>query len=742
MESSITTETKIFLNETMENLTSDDYTVVESEIEFLRHDGKSERILVRGAALCDYVRALCQARKIKPVEIISPRSRLRFLVGDTSDKINPALLNRSLEILDRENPKTLAELLFHLTGEEFWFAPISIEHAARFLTIEITDEIFDFAEAQRQIWLQTNQDKKIGKAYTQEFSSRADFLWKWFFDEKTRVELGEFPLVLSKNQSMILGERIEQILRETEGAGIVDFPKQSPNKKIYAGAIIDYFTHHPSRLTADDIAQITSLLTSVERAQLEKLLPQNAIAPLAADADVQSALQWATETYLPFRHTPKTVEKCAEADQLADSFANWLLENYPKMAFGDYENSPINLRTFYTVKNLWEQNYWVLWTVVDGLNYTNHQKLLKLLGENSANLRVAENSPVFAVLPTITEKAKYGLTSGKFPSENSKRDWNHKNNFFNAFPSGVYAGSTGMDKMATGLKAETPTICYWNYLKIDDCYHNETDAISVRHEVEAQIQSLAAKINSLVEDARDKNRVAVVICSDHGQMVDHCRKLDVDLGNNHTHGRTSLDPVNSVYSHTNSAFTKTNDGNTVYLNPTSFRLSEPTTIALGSTYFVDLKANAETGAVGVHGGLYPEEAVVGLAVLMRDPARRRLSASINGDGETGKAGTIVLTIDNPNPATVNPLSITIENLVLNEQGELLLAKVGAKDIKKFEIPIERFPVATSGEEFEVKGVLRYEFDDGTQDECSVTGKFVCKSLYTSKNPSLLNRFKK
>ena len=733
---------EIILDETLETAPVSDYAVIETEIEFLRQDVDAGRLWVRGATLCDYVRLLCQARKIKPKELVSPRVRLRSIIGDAADNVNTILLNRSLEILERESPKSVGELLLHLTHDEFWLAPVSIEHAARFLTIDLSDEILGLVEMQRKIWLQSNHDEKLKEIYAVEFESREDFLQKWFFDKKNRKNLGEFPLLLSDNQASFLLKKIEKDLRETEGAIITDFPQNTPNKKIYARAVEDYFTHHPNRLTADWLAQISPLLSSVERIRLEKLLPIGELAPLSVNADLQTALHWTTDIYLPFRYSSKTKDQCARADSLADSFADWLLENYPKMAFGDYENSPINLRTFYTVKKLLEQNYWVLWTVVDGLNYTNHQKLLRLLGEKSAHLRVVENSPVIAVLPTITEKAKYGLTSGKFPSENTKRDWSHENNFFANFRDGVYAGSSGLGKIQDGLNREKPTVCYWNYLKVDKCYHDETDATSITHEVEAQIQGLAAKINSLVESAHSKNRVAVVICSDHGQMTNSCRQSNFEIGDRHAHGRTALDAVGTIFSNTNSAYIKSADGETVYLNPTSFRLSEPTTVALGATYFVDLKANAETGAVGVHGGLYPEEAVIGLAILMTDAAQQKLSASINGNGESGKSGAIILIVDNPNTVTVNPLSLMIKNLAVGNQGELLLAKVAAKDVKKIEIPIEKFPAPTAGEEFEIEGILRYEFDDGTQDECLITGKIICKSLYTAKNPSILDRFKK
>lgn len=735
-------ELQIFLDETKENIPPEDFTVVETEIEFLRHDG-AEKLWVSGK-VCDYVRAVYQARKLKVTEVASPRSRLRPLVGEIIDKIDSSLLARLLEILKSENPKTLGEMLFHLTHDEFWMQPASLfEHAARFLIINLGDELSSLAEAQRQIWLKGNQETNLKEVYKHSFDEREHFLRKWLSDNETRQNLGEFPLHLSDKYAEILSDEIGRRLRATEGAAVIEFPQKTPNRKIYAKAILDYFSHNTLQLNSDRIAQISPLLSSAERTQLENMLPQATLAPLSPDADFQMVLSWATEKYLPFRASQMENEKCEEADNLAASFADWILENYPKLTHTDRETSPINLRTFYTVKKLLEEKYYVLWVVVDGLNYLNHQKLLKLLGEKSANLRVAQNSAMFAVLPTITEKAKYGLTTGKFPSENVKRDFDPRKNFLANFPNGVYAESKGKNKLLEGLKQETPTVCYWNYLDIDKCFHEHSNLLFLNHDVDHWLRKLADDINKLILLAGENiNRIAVVICSDHGQVASPCRKLEIELGERYAHGRTALDATSRAFGFANSDFVKTDNGETVSLNPTSFRLSEPTTIALGPTYFVDLKANTHEGAIGVHGGLFPEEVVVGLAVLMREPSHKKLTATINGNGETGKKGHITLTIDNPNQVAVNPLSIIIENLEIAEQGDLLLAKLSPQQMKNLDIPIEKFPAPTSDDEFLINGVLRYEFDDGTQEECAVTGKLLCKSLYSAKNPSLMNRFKK
>ena len=106
---------QIFLDESNENPPLADSVVVETEIEFLQHDG-AEKLWARGQ-ICDYVHAVYRVRQINVIEVVSPRACLQSLLGTAADIINPSLLVRLIEILDRENPKSVAELLFHLTNE-------------------------------------------------------------------------------------------------------------------------------------------------------------------------------------------------------------------------------------------------------------------------------------------------------------------------------------------------------------------------------------------------------------------------------------------------------------------------------------------------------------------------------------------------------------------------------------------------------------------------------------------------
>ena len=739
-------ERQIVLDESKDNEIAADFIVVESEVEFLQRDkdDSATRLWVRGNA-CELARSVYRVRKsprtVKLIELASPRHKLRELLGAEADKISQNLLAQISAILKNEKIANVGQLLSRLTNSDFWTKPLSLEHAAQWLTSEFDSELSNLIELQRQIW-QRDADAKLQDVYAGDEKARARMLERWLTNQKTEAALGEFPLLLTGDYAQILADEAGRRLRRTNGAAALKFPRSTVNKTIYARAALDYFEHHADKLNAETIAHLSPLLTAQERASLENLLPLAGIAPLDSNVDVDAALQWATQKYLPFRAkqiNDGAIEQTT-VDRLAAGFVDWLLIKYPFLTGADRAASPLNIRTSYTVKELAKER-WVLWVVVDGLNYLNHQTLVKLLGEKDAGLRVEQDHVLLGVLPSITERAKYAMTSGKFPQENNSNDWYIKNVFQNNFPTGVYAKTNAIELLKEGLKTEAPTVCYWNYSEIDDCFHEQSDAIVAQIKVDNLLRGLADLINRLIKTSPRMNQIAVVISTDHGQMLGRCDKLNVALDDFDAHGRTVAGDLVAPNSKTAAAFVKSADETMAYLDPTSFRLSEPTTVALGSTYFVDW-GNSSKPTIGVHGGLFPEETVVGLSVLVRQPQRKALTATIRGSGETGKPGSIAIEVDNPNRAWVNPVSIEIEGLTVADQSELLQARIAPQQHVSFQIEIAQFPAAQTNEEFAANGVLRYEFEDGAPEEIRVSGTIICKTLYQSKNPSLRDRFKR
>ncbi len=738
---------EIILDRSGENEARPEFSIIETDLDFLRCEVKNcDKLWVRGDFLCSWVKSLYRVRHQENTvvkELESPFKKLEKIIGIKLDLIDKDLLDKILKLSEKENFERVTDLLASLTNNDFWNETESVGHAANWLLIEFEDSLRELVQQCQEKWKNQTDDEYLKKIYSSSVENKKTLLKDWLFKQDVIKHLGDFPLRLESKHEEIIIEEIAHQLISTEGKAVLKFPCKTNNSHAYAKAIVNYFSHNTEKLSCNILSHASSLLSTEQISELKKILTLSNILPLPKEADHKEALKWATDSYLPLRDyelNNPNINQQSKADELAISFVNWTLNNYPKLTNYNIEESRINTKTHHIVKDLSKEN-WVLWVVVDGLNYLDHHKLLNLLGKH-ASLRVLRDETVLAVLPTITKRAKYGLTVGRFAyQEDEIKEEEMRKTFSSAFPNGAYSGNTGVKCLRDGLNDETPKVCYWNYTQIDKKYHEYTDLNSARIEVDLILEGLAKNINILVNNAFDPKRVAVVICSDHGQMLKDCKKLDLETKGTFTHGRTALGSLEVNQNNLNEDFVISENLETVYLNPKSFRLYEPTTVVYKLGYLAEDKKKTK-GGIGFHGGLFPEETVLGLSVLFRDVIYKPITVKIVGNGEDGKPGNIKVQIINPNQAPMDPLRLSIDRLDIVQQAELFTTSIPAQDSKEFVINIERFPSPNVDNQFRISGELEYKFSDGTKQKVEVVGSLTIKTLYTPKGPSLRDRFKK
>jgi hypothetical protein len=741
---------KLMLDASRENDCPDGFLAVESEIEFLRLEGGEQPLFVRGELLCHWARELYRARRLKEgmdfVELPSPRNRLRLLIGDWATGVQADVLARAVDLLKQHPNLTRGGLLARLTGVDFWAEVPSREHAARWLLAEFGAELTPIVEAARELWARDCADEAMRRLYELSLNERQAALKEWLSEDDESAALGIFPLAVEGVAAEMLRDLYGQKLRETSGQALEKFSAKNPNAALIAHEAYEYFRYRRERLTLGAVTRIGPLLSPSQRSHLERLVPRDVPEPLTVDASEQEALAWAAQQYLPYREwqVGAALDEEAEAraaEKLGDSFADWLLENYPRLTTKGYEDSPLNLRGKYLVNEL-IKSYRVLWVVVDGLNYLNHRRLLRLLANTDAALSVEQDHRLLAVLPTITEKAKYGMTSGLLPGQNTKGEWDIRKTLLATFPHAQYAGETQIDKLKAALADEGVRLCYWNMTAVDECYHKQTDADAIRNNVRSQLVALADNISRLVTTAADPDRVAVVISTDHGQMLGPCLRHEDKLKGAAVHGRTAKGDPLLLGDGADRPYVKATDGSAVLLNPTLFQLSEPTTLALRSYHFGGWSQDSRGRAWGVHGGLFPEEVVVGLSVLLRKHQRKPVTAKITGTGEVGKPGRITLWVDNPNPAPLRLLTLALNEVEEYRSSPPLDRGVEGLSQPSIELELQKFPAPVSGDSLSLTGTLAYEFSDGVRHECVVTGALTGRQMYSGQRPSLRDRFKR
>ena len=73
---------------------------------------------------------------------------------------------------------------------------------------------------------------------------------------------------------------------------------------------------------------------------------------------------------------------------------------------------------------------------------------------------------------------------------------------------------------------------------------------------------------------------------------------------------------------------------------------------------------ADKKIIGSHGGLFPEEVVVGVSVLRKSVQRHPVSVFCLGEGKPKQSGEMEITIDNPNSVPLTNLFFIFRNYPL------------------------------------------------------------------------------
>jgi hypothetical protein len=740
------TKPTLILDPSGENTVKEGFSCVATEVDLLLRDDEREPVWVRGENLCRWVASLCRNRGLREgidyCVLDSPRDRLRALVGERVRELDPEIVRKANDLLGQDPHITIGRLLFRFTSDGHWPEPISNKHAAKYLICNFDARLEVLVDIQRQHWVEECGEAGLKRVYETPITERIDFARSWLRAGNNFGDLGVFPLQLDGEAIKLVTEEWGKLLRQTHGKALEELSVDNPNARQIAKTACQYFSQHCKSLAPSMLHRLGPLLKGSERAKLERLMPRECPQPLSPEATVKTALEWVTLQYLPYRQWQTRAMPAEEsvAKELGISFSQWLLDNYPKLTTRSREESYLNIRGRYLIQELITRRV-VLWVVVDGLNYLNHEHLLRLLAESEAELRVEEHYRLLAILPTITEKAKFSLTTGHFPRENEKGEWNVQGVFSEVFPDGKYAGKAQLSRLHEYLADDKTRLCYWNMTAVDECYHEQTDPDAILRNAEAQLRALSENLSDLIMKSPNRDQISVAISTDHGQMMGPCKMLHVPRGKIKAHGRTANESLLALEPGAGQAFVKDADGTIVELNPVRFQLDEPTTLALGHYCFGGWTTDSQGRAWGVHGGLYPEEVLVGFSVLNRKPRRLPVTAEIRGEGEAGRSGALQLMVDNPNRASVNLLSLRAAAIEACRDGKVLHERVEAVDTSTIEIAVQNFPSPQVGDNLQVTGVLFYEFEDGTREECEVKGAVICKQMYAGKRPSLRDRFK-
>lgn len=642
------------------------YIAITTEVEWIKSFGTSNSpCWVKGRRLCDWAKEWLRVwDKLHLIaeEKQSPRLRLQQLfnsinIPDEWTDVQILNLATKLDSYPQENP--IAYLLADATqtDKQIWLAAPSVENLATWLAIQVPQE----CRVLEQVW--QYQHHELANYYQTE--DKLALLRRWLgIAQPIITELPQYPLSIPSVMEQEFDDYWEKKIYQTE-AKILDeiIPSEQVGFARIAQLAFSVFNKRPKFNNKTREKKLASYLNHQQQLILRDNQPLLKPEALALDASPEQALTWVTDKYLPFRRWAVVTEQSSSerifSERLANSFMEWILQHYPKMKFDAVENSQLNYSVASLVQNLCQSSP-VLWVVVDGLGWLDHVELLDYLANNQLAVE-RDVEPRFSILPTKTEYAKWSLYAQLLPSASS---WvNDAGKAFSFMGLGERYTDGRTDKLLEDLKTAKHKLYCWDTEQFDKLYHTERDwhhlyNVKRRHTLEG----IAKEILSFVKAYPQPENMQIVIASDHGQLFGITEKILCNPGD-----------VQKLEIKGRIAIGTTDDPRLVVLDRDSYGLPHDISVVRGTACLRASGKNTDTKFISSHGGLFPEEVVIGVSVLKKSVQRRSVLVTCYGEGEALKTGNLVITIDNPN-------SVPITNLYLYITSELSYFKL--------ELPLE------------------------------------------------------
>ena len=160
------------------------------------------------------------------------------------------------------------------------------------------------------------------------------------------------------------------------------------------------------------------------------------------------------------------------------------------------------------------------------------------------------------------------------------------------------------------------------------------------------------------------------------------------------------------------AIGKTDDPRFVVLERERYSLPHDISVVRSSAGLGSFSYTTDKKIIGSHGGLFPEEVVVGVSVLQKTVQRQRVLISCRGKGKPKQSGELEVMIENPNSVSLTDLCLLIMQLPSLSTGKLLEQTVPANDKVSFKVTVSdwpELPLTHEGDRLFLSGELTFRF---------------------------------
>ncbi|NJR51927.1 MAG: hypothetical protein HC780_22505 [Leptolyngbyaceae cyanobacterium CSU_1_3] len=279
------------------------------------------------------------------------------------------------------------------------------------------------------------------------------------------------------------------------------------------------------------------------------------------------------------------------------------------------------------------------------------------------------------------------------------------------------------DALHRDMKQNAHQLYCWDTDKLDHLYHTEQGWENL-YQVQRPhvLEGIAREIEYCVQQHPNPEHLKIVIASDHGQMIGEAEHLSNCPEGLELKGRMAIG--------------KTDDPRFVVLEAERYGLPHDLSIVRGAACLNAFSYTEKKEIIGSHGGLFPEEVVVGVSVLCPFTARLSVQVTCQGEGNSGQSGEITLAIDNSNTVPLTQLCLYINELNDLKTGYPLNIKVPAGQKVLVEVPIANYPELPpnhEGNQLAITGELKFQFADVEAGTASLDPQslLIVKQLFSS-----------
>ena len=273
------------------------------------------------------------------------------------------------------------------------------------------------------------------------------------------------------------------------------------------------------------------------------------------------------------------------------------------------------------------------------------------------------------------------------------------------------------------LKKNAHQLYCWDTDKFDHLYHTEQDWQNLYKVQRSHVlKGIAGDIEYCLNQHPNPEHLRIVIASDHGQMIGEVEHLSNCPDGLDLKGRMAIG--------------KTDDSRFVILEAERYGLPHDLSIVRGAACLNAFSYTEKNEIIGSHGGLFPEEVVVGVSVLRQFIARLPIQAHCQGEGTSGQSGELILTVDNLNSVPLTQLCLYTNEMSDLKTGYVLDTEIPAGKKVSIPIPISNFPSlppSHEGNQLSLTGELKFQFagiEAGTAI-LSTESLVIVKQLFSS-----------